>query len=99
MESSAHDVVVVARQHGQARSRLPIPDADGLVVGRAHLNTKGKEKGKNKKQEVSVPASVLRGHAPVAFFNFQARSQRYSQSMGTRCGTAQSECNPDARGG
>ena len=48
MESSAHDVVVVARQHGQARSRLPIPDADGLVVGRAHLNTKGKEKGKNK---------------------------------------------------
>ena len=36
MEGSAHHVVVVARQHGQARARLPVPDANSLVVRSAH---------------------------------------------------------------
>mmetsp|Transcript_14693 Transcript_14693/g.43528 ORF Transcript_14693/g.43528 Transcript_14693/m.43528 type:complete len:467 (-) Transcript_14693:330-1730(-) len=36
VESSAHDVVVVPRQHRQAGPRLPVPDPDGLVIGRRH---------------------------------------------------------------
>ena len=33
MERGAHHVVVVARQHRDAGAGLPVPDADGLVVG------------------------------------------------------------------
>ena len=32
MELGAHDVVVVASQDADAVSRLPVPDADGLIV-------------------------------------------------------------------
>lgn len=34
VEGGAHDVVVVARQYRDAGARLPVPDADGLVVRR-----------------------------------------------------------------
>ena len=33
MEHAAHDVVVVAGEDGDAVAALPVPDADGLVVG------------------------------------------------------------------
>ena len=33
MEHAAHDVVVVPCEDGDAVSALPVPDADGLVVG------------------------------------------------------------------
>lgn len=36
VEGGAHDVVVVARQHGDAGAGLPVPDADRLVVRRRH---------------------------------------------------------------
>jgi len=35
MEQSAHDIVVVASQNGDASARLPVPDANGLVVAGA----------------------------------------------------------------
>jgi len=35
MELGAHHIVVVARQHADAVARLPVPDADGLIVGGA----------------------------------------------------------------
>ena len=33
MEHAAHDVVVVSGEDGDAVAALPVPDADGLVVG------------------------------------------------------------------
>ena len=36
VELRAHDVVVVPREHGHAGAGLPVPQADGLVVGRGH---------------------------------------------------------------
>jgi len=35
MEQGTHDVVIVTGQNGDARARLPVPDADGLVVAGA----------------------------------------------------------------
>eukprot|EP00955_Chlamydomonas_euryale_P057079 356656-Chlamydomonas_euryale.AAC.5 len=34
VKARAHDIVVVASQHRDARARLPVPDADGLVIRR-----------------------------------------------------------------
>lgn len=36
VERGTHHVVVVAGEHRDAGAGLPVPDADGLVVGRAH---------------------------------------------------------------
>ncbi len=36
VESGAHHIVIVPGQHRDAGARLPVPDADGLVVGRVH---------------------------------------------------------------
>lgn len=33
MELRAHHIVVVSGQDADARSRLPVPDADGLIIG------------------------------------------------------------------
>ena len=35
MEVCAHDIVVVPGEHADAVARLPVPDADGLVIRRA----------------------------------------------------------------
>lgn len=35
MEQGTHDVVIVTSQNGDACARLPVPDADGLVVAGA----------------------------------------------------------------
>jgi hypothetical protein len=33
VEVGTHDIVVVASEHGDADARLPVPDANSLVVG------------------------------------------------------------------
>ena len=36
VEQGTHDVVIVPREHADAGARLPVPDADGLVVAGGH---------------------------------------------------------------
>jgi hypothetical protein len=67
VELRAHDVVVVPCEHGDARARLPVPDADRLVVRGAANKKKRAREREREGTTVSLPpgapcCSYLRIH-------------------------------------